>query len=136
MYILLLDSAYGFHTRGMNERFTAAYSRCRKNPKFRVLALLTTSRDSPKSLPHEQYDYFSSFIKPYHRFVALPLPLPSSFLKLPYPLLLTDLPLSVHVVVKTLNLEISACHCRSSTDYVKELRSSACRTCSTIIFPH
>ena len=33
----------------------------------------------------------------------------------------------------TLNLEISRCHLR---DYVKELYSSACRTCSTIIFLH
>ena len=37
------------------------------------------------------------------------------------------------VVVKTLNLEISRCHL---TDHVKELYKSACRTCSTIIFPH
>ena len=33
----------------------------------------------------------------------------------------------------TINLEISRCH---SADYVKEFYSSACRTCSTIIFPH
>ena len=36
-------------------------------------------------------------------------------------------------VVKTLNLEISRCHL---TEYVRELYRSACRTCSTIIFPH
>ena len=41
--------------------------------------------------------------------------------------------LCVHVVVKTLNLEISRCHLG---DDVKELYLSACRTCSTIIFPH
>ena len=44
-----------------------------------------------------------------------------------------DLLLRVHVVVKTLNLEISRCHL---ADYVEELYLSACRTCSTIIFPH
>ena len=44
-----------------------------------------------------------------------------------------DLLLCVHVAVKTLNLEISRCHL---VGYVKELYSSACRTCSTIIFPH
>ena len=44
-----------------------------------------------------------------------------------------DLPLRVLVVVKTLNLEISRFHL---ADEVKELYSSACRTCSTTIFPH
>ena len=44
-----------------------------------------------------------------------------------------DLLLSVDVVVKTLNLEISRCHL---VDYVHEFYLSACRTCSTIIFPH
>ena len=41
--------------------------------------------------------------------------------------------LCVHVVVKTLNLEISRCHL---ADYVKEFYLSACHTCSTIILPH
>ena len=41
--------------------------------------------------------------------------------------------LCVHVVVKTLNLEISRCH---SADYVVELCLSLCSTCSTIIFTH
>ena len=36
-----------------------------------------------------------------------------------------DLLLCVHVVVETLNLEISRCH---FADYVKELYKSACRT--------
>jgi len=40
-----------------------------------------------------------------------------------------DLPLRALVVVKT----ISRCHLANK---VKELYSSACRTCSTIIFPH
>ena len=38
-----------------------------------------------------------------------------------------DLLLCVHVVVKTLNLEISRCHLADQ---------SVCRTCSTIILPH
>ena len=40
--------------------------------------------------------------------------------------------LGVQVVEETLNLEISR---RRLADYVKELNLSACRTCSTIIFP-
>ena len=44
-----------------------------------------------------------------------------------------DLLLGNHVVVKTLNLEISRC---SSAKYVTEFHQSACHTCSTIIFPH
>ena len=44
-----------------------------------------------------------------------------------------DLLLCVHVVVKTLNLEISRCRL---VDYVKECYLSACRACSTIIFLH
>ena len=43
-----------------------------------------------------------------------------------------DLLLCVHVVVETLHLEISRYYL---ADYVKELYLSACRTCSTIIFP-
>ena len=39
----------------------------------------------------------------------------------------------VHVVVKTLNLEVP--HCRLAV-YAKELYSSAYRTCSTTVFPH
>ena len=42
-----------------------------------------------------------------------------------------DLLSSVHVVIKTLNLEIS-----HLADYVKKLYESAYRMCSTIIFPH
>ena len=41
--------------------------------------------------------------------------------------------LCVHVVVKTINLEISRSRL---ADYVKELYASACRTCSTIVFSH
>ena len=38
---------------------------------------------APKSVPHVQHDYFSSFNQSNHSFVALSLPLLSSFLKLP-----------------------------------------------------
>ena len=44
-----------------------------------------------------------------------------------------DLLLCVHVVVKTLNLEISRCHL---ADYVKELYKNVCHMCSIIFFPH
>ena len=44
-----------------------------------------------------------------------------------------DLLLSVHDAVQTLNLEVSRCRL---ADYVKKSYLSACRTCSTIIFPH
>ena len=39
--------------------------------------------------------------------------------------MMRDLLLCVHVVVKTINMEISRCHL---ADYVKELYQSACRT--------
>jgi len=38
---------------------------------------------APKSVPHMQHDYFSSFNQSHHYFVALSLTLPSSNLKLP-----------------------------------------------------
>ena len=41
--------------------------------------------------------------------------------------------LGVHIVVKTLNLETTRCRL---ADYVNEIYLSACRTYSTIIFPH
>ena len=44
-----------------------------------------------------------------------------------------ELPLGIHVVVQTLNLEISPSRL---ADYVKEFCKNACRTCRTIIFPH
>ena len=39
----------------------------------------------------------------------------------------------IYFCMCALNLEISRCHL---ADYVKELYLRACRTCSTIIFPH
>ena len=53
-----------FHVKVKNERFTAAGSRCRQNLKYESL---TTSfgglrqKFAPKSVPHVQHDYFSSF---------------------------------------------------------------------------
>ena len=47
--------------------------------------------------------------------------------------MMRDLLLCVHVVVKTINLEISRFRL---ADYVKELYESACGTCSTIVFSH
>ena len=44
-----------------------------------------------------------------------------------------DLPLRARVVVRTLNMKISR---RRLADFVKTLHQKACRTCSTIIFPH
>ena len=51
--------------------------------KFHAVVWQTTSKFAPKSVPHVQHDYFSSFNQSNHWFVSLALPLPSSFLKLP-----------------------------------------------------
>ena len=48
--------------------------------------------------------------------------------------MITDLLLCVHVVVKILNLEISArCHL---PDHIKELYERVCHACSMIIYFH
>ena len=51
--------------------------------KFHVALWQTTSETAPKSVPHVQHDYFSSFNQSNHCFVALSWSLLSSFLKLP-----------------------------------------------------
>ena len=51
--------------------------------KFHALFWQTTSNIAPKSVPHVQHDYFSSFKQSNHWFVALSWSLPSSFVKLP-----------------------------------------------------
>ena len=51
-------------------KFTSSFARLRRNI-------------SPKSVPHVQHDYFSSFNQSNHWFVALSLKLPSSNLYLP-----------------------------------------------------
>ena len=72
----------GFHVKAKNERFTAASSRCRQNLKYENLTWSfgrLHQNIAPKSVPHVQHDYFSSF----NQFVALSLTLPSSNLKFP-----------------------------------------------------
>ena len=65
----------------------AASSRCRQNLKYENF---TTSfgrqrqNIAPKSVPHVQHDYFSSFNQASHWFVTLSWSLPSSFVKLPF----------------------------------------------------
>ena len=74
----------GFHVKEKNERFTAAVSRCRQNLKYEHFTSSfgrLRQKVAPKSVPHVQHDYFSSFNRSNRRFEALPLP--SSFLKLP-----------------------------------------------------
>ena len=54
----------GFHAKAKNEGFTAASSRCRQNLKYEnFMSLFGRLRRKipPKSVPHVQHDYFSSF---------------------------------------------------------------------------
>ena len=80
----LLDTN-GFHVKAKNERFTTASSRCHQNLKYKNF-MLSFSRlrqnIGPKSVPHVQHNYFSSFNQANHRFVVLLLMLQSSNLKL------------------------------------------------------
>ena len=76
----------GFHVKAKNERFNAASSRCRQNLKYEnFTGPFGRPRQNmvPKSVPHVQHDYFSSFNQSNHWFVALWLALLSSNLKLP-----------------------------------------------------
>ena len=76
----------GFHVKAKNERFTAASSRCHYNLKYENFTSSfgrLRQNIAPKSVPHVQHDYFSSFNQSNHWFVALSLTLPSSNLKLP-----------------------------------------------------
>ena len=102
----------GSHVKAKNERCTSAISRCRQNLKYENFTSSfgrLRQNIAPKSVPHVQHDYFSSF----NHLKSLSLTLPASDLKL-----LKDLLFSVHVVVETLNLEVSRCHL---VDNVKEL---------------
>ena len=61
----------GFHVKAKNERFTAAGSRCRQNLKFENLMSSfgrLRRKIAPKSLPHVQHDYISSFNQSNHWF--------------------------------------------------------------------
>ena len=54
----------GFHAKAKNERFNAASSRCRQNLKkenFVSSCGRLRQNIAPKSVPHVQHDYFSSF---------------------------------------------------------------------------
>ena len=54
----------GFHVKAKNERFTAARSRCRQNLKYENFTSSfgrLRQNIAPKSVPHVQHDYFSSF---------------------------------------------------------------------------
>ena len=54
----------GFHVKLKNERFTVASFRCRQNLKYEnFMSSFGRLRQNtaPKSVPHVQHDYFSSF---------------------------------------------------------------------------
>ena len=74
-----------FHAKAKNERLTAVDSRCRQNFKYENFTPSfgrVVQNIKPESVPHVQHDYLSSFNQSNHGFVALTLPLPSSFPKL------------------------------------------------------
>jgi len=62
-------------------------SRCRQNLKYENFTssfFILRQKNAPKTVPHVQHDYFSTFSQSYHDwFVALQSPLQSSFFKLP-----------------------------------------------------
>ena len=81
-----LPCTNGFHVQANNERFTAAGSQCCHNLKYENFTSSfgrLRQKTAPKSVPHVQHDYFSSLSQSNLGFVALSLPLLSSFLKLP-----------------------------------------------------
>ena len=60
----LLGGTNDFHAKAKNGRFTAAGSRCRQNLKtvhFTSSFGRLRRKIAPKSVPHVQHDYFSSF---------------------------------------------------------------------------
>ena len=78
-----LIGTIGFHVETKNEIFAAGGSCCRQKLKcwnFRLSCGRLRQEIAPKSVPHVQHDYFSSFNQWNHWFVMLSLP--SSFLKL------------------------------------------------------
>ena len=61
--------ANGFHVKAKSERFTAASSRCRQNLKYENFTSSfgrLRQNIAPKSVPHVQHDYFSSFNRSNH----------------------------------------------------------------------
>ena len=64
-----LPGTNGYHVKAKNERFTAVISRCRqnfKNENFASSFGTLRQKNAPKSVPHVQHDYFSSFNKSNH----------------------------------------------------------------------
>ena len=86
-YGCIMQAIIVFHVKVKNERFTAAGSRCRQNLKYESL---TTSfgrlrqKIAPKACRTCSTTIFPHSTNQNRRYVALPLPLPSSFLKLPF----------------------------------------------------
>ena len=77
-----LPDAYSYHVKAKNEKFTAARLHCRQNVKcenFTSSFGRLRQNIVSKSVPHVQHDYFSSSNQSNHWFVALTLPLVSSF---------------------------------------------------------
>ena len=59
----------GLHAKAKSERFTAAGSCCRQNLKYEdFMSSFGRLRQNgaPKSVPHVQHDYFSSFNQSNH----------------------------------------------------------------------
>ena len=79
-------------TAAKEPRFTAAVSRCRRNLRYENFSSYGRLRQNiaPKSVPHVQHDYFSSFSLSNHSFAALSLQL--TFLKLPVVKAMQSLP--------------------------------------------
>ena len=78
-----LPDANSYHVKTKNEEFTAVRSHCRQKVKcenFTSSFGRLRQNIASKSVPHVQHDYFSSFNQSNHWFVALTLPLVSSFL--------------------------------------------------------
>ena len=68
VHFCLVDTN-GIHVKAENERFTAAGLRCRQNLKhenFTSSFGRLRQKFAPKSVPHVQHDYFSSFSQSNH----------------------------------------------------------------------
>ena len=63
VHFCLLDRN-GFHVKAENKRFTKASSHCRQNLKYENFTSSfgrLRQNIAPKTVPHVQHDYFSSF---------------------------------------------------------------------------
>ena len=113
-----------------NERFTSAGLGCRLNLKHGNFTLSfggLRQKIAPKSVPHVQHDYFSSFNQSNRSFVVLSLQFLLSFLKLPN---------------EWFTAAGSRCRqnlkCEKFTSSFRRLRQQIFhqKACRTIIFPH